>query len=113
MPDGQEFFDQQMDSQQGVSSIARSHERKALESEAIVEALSNIIRDWKDEGEFARVKVLELLFVKGWANKDVAGFLDIKEQQVANIRFAAVRKMNETLRQAGLPPELFPGLAET
>jgi RNA polymerase sigma-70 factor (ECF subfamily) len=110
LPEGQEFLEQQVDSQPGVSSIARSQERRDLEAGAVVQVLSGLIRDWRSQGEFVRIKVLELLFVKGWANKDVAAFLKIKEQQVANIRFAAVRKMSENLKDSGLPPDVFPGL---
>ncbi len=110
LPDGQEFFEQQIDSQSGVSSIARSREREALESEAVAGALQGLIAEWKEQGDYQRVKVLELLLVKGWANKDVAAFLKIKEQQVANIRFAAVRKLHDALRSAGLSPDVFPGL---
>ena len=110
LPEGQEFLEQQVDSQPGVSSIARSKEREQLETDAVVKVLSHMINEWKAAGEFTRVKVLELLFVKGWANKDVAAFLSIKEQQVANIRFAAVRKMGENMKDSGLPEEVFPGL---
>ena len=38
---------------------------------------------WQQKGEYLRLKVLELLLVKGWANRDVAKFLKIGEQQVA------------------------------
>jgi len=110
LPEGQEFLEQQMDSQPGVSSIARSRERMELETDAVVKVLSGLVQKWKDEGDHVRIKVLELLFVKGWANKDVAAYLNIKEQQVANIRFAAVRKMNDNLKDSGLPDEVFPGL---
>ena len=55
---------------------------------------------------------MELLFVKGWANRDVAAFLKIGEQQVANFRFAAVRKLTELIQDAGLPMEVFPELKE-
>jgi RNA polymerase sigma-70 factor, ECF subfamily len=56
------------------------------------------------------VQALELLFVKAWQNRDVARFLNISEQQVANYRFAAVRKLTEQIRSAGLPAEVFPEL---
>ncbi|HMP17267.1 MAG TPA: hypothetical protein PKD72_09610 [Gemmatales bacterium] len=59
-----------------------------------------------------RIKVLELLFVAGWSNKDVAEHLNIKDQQVANIRFAAVRKITEIIQDAGLPVDVFPGLQQ-
>jgi len=54
--------------------------------------------------------VMELLLVKGWANKDIAKFLRISEQQVANIRFAAIKKIGEQVRSAGLSPDVFPEL---
>lgn len=110
MPDGQEFFEQQTDSQLGVSSQARGRERIELEQAALAKALQTLIDHWQETGDWLRIKVMELLFVKGWANKDVAAFLDIKEQQVANIRFAAVRKLCEQIQAAGLPPDVFPGL---
>ena len=44
------------------------------------------------------------------ANKDVAAFLSVKEQQVANIRFAAVKKLSELIQEEGLSPDIFPGL---
>jgi len=103
----------QLDPHRAVSSMARSRERQELESRAVVRGLGNIIRQWRDKGDFVRLKVLELLLVKGWANRDVAAFLKICEQQVANYRFAAVKKLTEQIRDAGLPEDVFPELRET
>jgi RNA polymerase sigma-70 factor (ECF subfamily) len=96
--------------QAGASSLARSQERKGLESDALTRCLAELIRSWQDKGDFTRLKVIELLFVKGWANRDVAAFLKVSEQQVANYRFATVKKLSELIRQAGLPTEVFPEL---
>jgi RNA polymerase sigma-70 factor (ECF subfamily) len=101
---------QQLDAQPAASSLARSGERKALEEEAIARCLGQLLRQWQERGDHLRVKVLELLLVKGWANRDVAAFLHIGEQQVANYRFAAVKKLSDHIRDAGLPPDVFPGL---
>lgn len=65
---------------------------------------------WREQGEYVRIKVLELLFVKGRANRDIAAMLSISDQQVANIRFAAVKKISEHIRHAGLPADVFPEL---
>ena len=100
------------DRQRRASSLARSHERVELESAAIARALKQMIDHWRDKGEFVRIQVLELLFVKGWANKDVAKLLKVSEQQVANYRFAAVKKLSEHVRAAGLPGDVFPELKE-
>src|SRR5207237_7565929 len=103
----------QIDSNQPrASSQARSNERLELESEAITRGLGQMLRQWRQKGEFQRIKVLELLLVKGWANRDVAKFLKIGEQQVANYRFAAVRKLTELIQDAGLPLDVFPELNE-
>src|SRR5205807_1765489 len=80
-----------LDEHSGASSIARGQEQRRLESEAIARALGQLIEHWRRQGEFVRIKVLELLFVKGWANRDVAAFLEVSEQHVANVRFAAVK----------------------
>ncbi len=110
LPEGQEYFDQQAASYIGVSSQARSHERKHLEAAALTKAVQAVIDRWRNQGEYQRIKVLELLFVRGKSNKDVAELLDIKEQQVANIRFAAVKKISEHIQAEGLSPDVFPGL---
>jgi RNA polymerase sigma-70 factor, ECF subfamily len=99
-----------LDDQPAASSVARSHERKALESDAVGRALGQLLEGWREQGDFERIKVMELLLVKGWANKDVAKFVDVSEQQVANIRFAAVKKISEHVKNAGLSPDVFPEL---
>jgi RNA polymerase sigma-70 factor (ECF subfamily) len=101
---------QQYDHHQAASSIARGGERKTLESEAVARCLGQIIHAWQEKGDHLRVKVLELLMVKGWANRDVAAHLEISEQQVANYRFAAVKKLTEQIKLANLPIEVFPEL---
>jgi RNA polymerase sigma-70 factor (ECF subfamily) len=77
-----------------------------------VRCLGQILNGLRDKGDFTRLKVLELLWVKGLGNRDVAALLGISEQQVANYRFAAVKKLGENIRDAGLPPDVFPELQE-
>jgi RNA polymerase sigma-70 factor (ECF subfamily) len=105
-----ELLDQQIDGHPAASSAARSEERKELESAAIVRCLGQILRGLQEKGDWMRLKVLELLWVKGWANRDVAAHLNISEQQVANYRFAAVKKLSEQIRDAGLSTDVFPEL---
>jgi RNA polymerase sigma-70 factor (ECF subfamily) len=111
--DSNEMLNNQFDSgQRAASSIARSGERRALENEAIARYLGQMLHGWRQKGDFQRIRVLELIFVKGLANRDVAIKEKITEQQVANIRFAAMRKLNELIREAGLSPDVFPELME-
>jgi RNA polymerase sigma-70 factor (ECF subfamily) len=99
-----------LDDHDGASTIARGVEQRRLESEAIARALGQLLSHWRGQGEFVRMKVLELLFVKGMANRDVAAFLEVSEQHVANVRFAAVKKISESVRLSGLPADIFPEL---
>ncbi len=103
---------QQIDRHKAASSVARGNERRELETEAVGRCLGQIVHDWQERGEFLRLKVLELLLVKGWANRDAAKFLGVSEQQVANYRFAAVKKLSEKVRDAGLPADVFPELRQ-
>jgi RNA polymerase sigma-70 factor (ECF subfamily) len=107
---GDDLLNQQLDEAPTASSRVRADEREELESEALLRCLGQILRGWRDKGDFVRLKVMELLWVKGWANRDVAAYLHISEQQVANYRFAAVKKLSELIRAAGLSADVFPEL---
>jgi len=95
-----------------ASSIARSGERRQLEENALVEALKEQIDRWKKRGDWTKLKCTELLFVRGWANKDVALKLDITEQQVANFKFDFIARMRTIIRKQGLSDDVFPELYE-
>ena len=107
-----DVLQQQLDHHPGASSLARNQERRDLEESAITRCLGSLITRLREKGDMTRVKVLELLWVRGWANRDVAAFLGISEQQVANYRFAAVKKLTEAIRDAGLSVDVFPELHE-
>lgn len=109
----EEMLEQQTDHQPTASSRVRGDERQELESVALARCLGQIVRSWQDKGDFVRLKVMELLWVKGMANRDVATFLGVSEQQVANYRFAAVKKLSELIRASGLSADVFPELQET
>lgn len=80
------------------SNAARQAEDRQRESEAVGRALAGILHPWIARADYQRVQILELLFVKGVANKDVAKMLDVSEQHVANVRFAAVQKLAQQAR---------------
>jgi RNA polymerase sigma-70 factor (ECF subfamily) len=101
---------QQAANQPAASSLVRSQERRDLETAAITRSLGLVLEQWRERDDWIRIKVLELLWVKGWANRDVAAFLKISEQQVANFRFAAVRKLADSIKHSGLSVDVFPEL---
>lgn len=95
-------------SARAASSIARSGERKNLEERAVIDALREQVVRWKDRGDWTKLKCIELLFVRGWANKRVATHLDITEQQVANFKFDFVARMRSIIRRMEMPEDIFP-----
>jgi RNA polymerase sigma-70 factor (ECF subfamily) len=52
----------------------------------------------------------ELLFVRGWANKDAAEELGITEQQVANYKFDFIARLRTLIKRQELPEDVFPEL---
>ncbi len=83
-----------------ASSLARSQERKTGEELVVAACLAELIARWKERGEWERLQCLELLLVRGWANKDVATQLGISEQTVANHKFFVVSKLKEAATRA-------------
>ena len=93
-----------------ASSIARSGERRELESEALVEAISDQVNRWRERGDWTKLQCIESLFVRGWANKDVATELNITEQQVANFKFDFLARLRTSVKKQGLSQDVFPEL---
>jgi len=83
-----------------ASSLARSQERKHGEEAVIARCLEELIEQWFSKGEWERLKCMELLFVQGRANKDVAARLGITEQAVANHKHFVVAKLKDAARIA-------------
>ncbi len=96
----------------GASSIARSGERRQLEEKAIVEALRSQILKWQERDDWAKLKCVELLFVLGLGNKEVAAELELTEQQVANFKFDFLARTKSLVGRQDLDHEVFPELAE-
>lgn len=93
-----------------ASSIARSRERHDLEETALVNALREMIAHWRRRGQWERLECLELLWVRGWSNKEVAAGMGISEQTVANYKFETIVRLRSAVVGQGLPEEVFPEL---
>ena len=94
----------------GASSIVRNSERRRMEESALIEALKDQIAHWRKRGDWTKIKCMELLFVRGKANKDVADALGITEQQVANYKFDFLARLKTTVKKHGLDRDVFPEL---
>lgn len=93
-----------------ASSIARSGERRGLEETALVTALGQQIEHFRTQGQWERLECIELLFVRGRPNKEVAVSLKITEQTVANYKFEFLAKVRTAIRSQGLSEDVFPEL---
>ena len=95
-----------------ASSIVRSGERRGLEEAALTTAIGGQLDYWRQQGQWQKIECAELLFVRGWPNKEVAARLGISEQTVANYKFEFLAKLRAAVRQQDLPEEVFPELYE-
>lgn len=93
-----------------ASSIVRSGERRDLEGRAVGQALREQVRHWQEQGNWVKLRCIELLFVRGWTNKRVANALELSEQQVANFKHDFLSRTGSLIRKQGLSPEVFPEL---
>jgi RNA polymerase sigma-70 factor (ECF subfamily) len=104
---------QSADARQRVaSSLARSAERREREEDALGQALRDLVRDFQAKGEWEKVMALELLYVKGYGNAEVAAKMNRSEQDVANLKFQAKKRLHDHLTAANLSPAVFPELQE-
>jgi RNA polymerase sigma-70 factor (ECF subfamily) len=85
-----------------ASSIARSDEQRVAEEQLLAESMGTLVKEWLAKADFDRLRCLELLIVKGWANKDVAKYLGLTEQAVASYKFQTIGRLKEMARRAGM-----------
>ena len=95
-----------------ASSIARSVERKAIEEMAVKDAIAEQIARWKQNGSWVKLQAIELLFVSGRSNKEVAEKLAISAQQVANYKSDFQIRLRAIVQRMDLDQSVFPELAE-
>ena len=91
-----------------ASSIARSDERRSIEEQSLRDALVEQLQHWRQRGDWKKIQCLELIIVRGWANKRAAEFLQLSQQQVATYKHEFVGRLCKSVRSQGLPEEVFP-----
>jgi RNA polymerase sigma-70 factor (ECF subfamily) len=96
----------------GVSSIMQSGERRSLERAAVAAALTEQIERIQTKQEWDKLACLELLLVRGMANKEVAARLGLTEQNVANFKFDFLARLRSLVRKQDLSEDVFPELYE-
>lgn len=98
------------DSATGVSTWYRNEERRKIENDALAEALARIIKGYVNAGDYQKLKVMELLWVKGMENIEVSRLLNMDNRTVASIKHRALEDIKSTLQEKNLSPSSFPGL---
>ena len=94
------------------SAIFRSEECKGIETDVIAEIIEQLLQSYKTQQDWLKISTLELLFLRGMKNKDVADELEISQQVVASTKFEFVDKIKKQLRKQGLNKDIFPELNE-
>jgi len=95
-----------------ASSIARSVERKSIEEGAVRDAIAEQIERWKGGDGWSKLKAIELLFVCGKPNKEVASLLKLTEQQIANYKSDFQLRLRSIVKRMSLDEGVFPELAD-
>jgi RNA polymerase sigma-70 factor, ECF subfamily len=85
-----------------ASSIARSREHRETEELVLADCLRKQIEAWRKGGQLERLKCMELLLVRGLANKEVATQLGISEQSVANHKQFLISKLRDAAKSSRL-----------
>ena len=96
-----------------ASSLLRSGERRHLEEQALAAAMDEQIGHWRQQGHWLKIKCVELLLVRGWANQHVAKELAISEQQVANFKYEFLERLRTRIRRQNVPRDVFPELYDS
>ena len=72
--------------------------------------MQEIVEHWRQTGQWEKLRCVEVLFVRGWPNKEVAKRLEISEQTVANHKYDFLSKLRAAVRRQSLPEDVFPEL---
>ncbi|MEI7702270.1 MAG: sigma-70 family RNA polymerase sigma factor [Planctomycetia bacterium] len=89
-----------------ASSIMRSSERARVEATLLENVLREVIREFRKNGSWERLKCVELIFVLGWQNRDVARRMNLTEQAVANHKFFIVQKLRDATKSTRLDSQI-------
>ena len=80
----------------GISfSIARGREAEFAETSVVIACLREQIDRCREADHYERLKVWELLLVRGLPNRDVADLLKVSEQAVANHKLFLMNKLKQ------------------
>ena len=92
------------------SAIFRSQERMGIETDVLAEIIGQLIHSYKTQQNWLKISTLELLFLRGMKNKDIADKLEISQLVVASTKFEFIETIKKQMRKQGLNKDIFPEL---
>ncbi len=73
-------------------------------------ALRDQIERLCQRGDWNKLACLEVVFVRGWGNKEAAARLALSEQSVANFKFEFLERLRTLIRKQQPSADVFPEL---
>ena len=80
------------------SQVAAEHERTDRQADVLASIFRRLIEELRDRDKLEDLQVVELLFYVGLRNKEVGRLLDRDEKAVAGVKFRALARLREFLR---------------
>ncbi len=93
-----------------VSTLFRSGERRQAEHEALLQILEKEVSLLVESEAWVKLSCLELIFVSGTPNKEIAELLELTQQQVASFKHEFIDKIKRHMLRLGVNTDLFPEL---
>lgn len=96
----------------GASTVYRSHERRQLESDAVAQAIAELVDRWRSENQWQKLSAIEMIFLAGMSNKAIAEHTGIPAQTIANYKSDFQIRLRSIIGRMGLDEAVFPELAQ-
>jgi RNA polymerase sigma-70 factor, ECF subfamily len=94
-------FEELPGSARTASSIVRSNERRVVEEKQLVALLSQWAGEWARKEDFPKLKIMELVFAKGWPPRRCAEVVGMKAQAIAGIKHQVLTRLAGKLGRNG------------
>ena len=98
--DSSSFFGSVPSDAPGPSHLTLAREKIERQRGALVEILKEYVGELWEEGDFRRLKTIELVFLRGWKHRRIAELLAYgDEKAIAGVKFRAIRDFQDRLRR--------------
>jgi len=88
-----------------VSWYARADEQYHLLQDALAEALLKLVNEFKKSLNFRDLKIVELIFYCRLSNSNIAGIINLNENNIALIKHRSLKKVRKSILRQKVPIE--------